>query len=271
MISRKYRWDNDDFYTVKYKCFHKGGDGGGGEATSTSSSSSSSYGFPEPKYPGPSESELALAEIATEKYASWEKTYKPVENEFLADQNENKSGYGKMMAYADAGQATQGPDQLNVAHGAGGMALGAMANTRTQAASAGAATAESADFQRRKSNKLTALSMANKLQASNQSSLAGVANAASSSAIQVAQNKQGMDNRLVQQAAQNQHAMQMQEYNYNQGKIQNLAQMGASIYGWKSGQLGNPSTSGGWGQSAGQQPNYGGPVSSWGNWSQGYT
>jgi len=209
-------------------------------------SSMPEFEFPEPEYPGPSESELALADIATEKYGNWKKHYDPVEKDFLAEQDHDKSAYGKMVGYADAQQVAgaQTPAQVNVASGSGMLGLGAMSSAATGGQAAASAVADASDFQRRNANKLWGLSTANKLQAANQSTLTGVAGAASSAAIQTAQAAQGTANRLQAQSLQNQHQMEMQKYNYNQGRIQNLAQMGASLWGWHQGNLGGQPTGG---------------------------
>jgi len=217
----------------------------------------SGWEIPEPEYPGPSESELALADIAEEKYANWGKHYDPVEADFLAEQDVNKADYGKMMGYADAQQVTGSnlPAQINVSGGAGLAGIGELTSAATQGQAAAAGAAEAADFQRRNANKLWGLSAANKLQAANQNTLASVANTASNAAISTSLNAQRTSNALAQQSFSNQADIGMMKYNYNQGRIQNLAQMGSSLLGYyrtpntgfgnPGGGLGNTNMSGG--------------------------
>jgi hypothetical protein len=245
MNNRKFSWDNDEFY-IKNQCFCGGGGSGGG--TPPPSSSSPEYGgefmFEEP---GPSESELALVEIATEKYDRFKKQYDPVEATWLREQDQDYSDYGAMMGYADAQQVSAAPNQINAASGAAAAGLAGLASAGTGGAAAAKSSAMSQDFQRRNANKLWGLSTANKLQSANQGTLASVAASASSAATSVASSAQGYQNRLV--AAQNQmaHESQVMKYNYNQGRVQNLAQMGASLIGHYQGANVNQLGGGGFG------------------------
>jgi len=231
MINRKFRWEDDGFY-IKNQCFCGGGGGG---ATPPPPSSSPEYGEFMFEEPGPSESELALAEIATEKYDRFKKYYDPVEATWLKEQDQDYSDYGAMMGYADAQQVAQAPNQINAASGAAAAGLAGIASAGTSGAATAKSSAISQDFQRRNANKLWGLSTANKLQSANQGTLASVANAASSAAISTAQSAQGYQNRLANAQAQMAHESQVMKYNYNQGRVQNLAQMGASLIGHYQG------------------------------------
>jgi len=207
----------------------------------------------EMEMPGPSESEKALVDIASEKYDRFKEYYDPVEASWLEDQSKDFSDYGAMMGYADAAQATMQPKQINMASGAGAAGLAGLATAQTGGAAAARASANAADFQRRNANKLWGLSAANKLQAANQSSLASVANSASSAAISVASSAQNYQNRMTAATAQAQHSMDMMKYNYNQGKVQNLAALGASLLGYYKGGPSGGTQNWGYNYSSGQQ------------------
>ena len=247
MINRKFRWENDGFY-IKNQCYGSiCGGGGGGGATPPPPVSEPEYGGELFESLGPSESELALVEIATEKYDRFKKYYDPVEATWLKEQDQDYSDYGAMMGYADAQQVAQAPNQINAASGSAAAGLAGIATAGAGGAASAKSAANSQDFQRRNANKLWGLSAANKLQAANQGTLASVAASASSAATSVASSAQGYQNKLI--AAQNQmaHESQVMKYNYNQGRVQNLAQMGASLIGHYQGANVNQLGGGGFG------------------------
>lgn len=255
MMNREFKWDNEDYQIARaagHCCgdlkkifgFLTGGGGGGGTPPPSASTPEYGGGF-EFEEPGPSEAELALVEIATEKYDRFKKYYDPVEGEFLNEQNKDYSDYGAMMGYADAQQVAQAPNQINAAAGAAATGLAGIASAGTSGSATAKSSANAADFQRRNSNKLWGLSTANQLQAANQGTLASVANAASSAAISTAQSAQGYQNQLASSQAQMAHESQVMKYNYNQGRVQNLAQMGASLIGHYQGQQTNTLGGGG--------------------------
>lgn len=269
----KRNFENEEYLEARYgnKCFCGGG-GGGASAPAPPSGGEYPMEFEEP---GPSESEIALSEIALERYDRFKQYYDPVESKWLQEQDRDMSDYGAMMGYADAQQLAKAPAQINAASGQAVAGLAGLATAGTGGAASAKATAVAADFQRRNANKLWGLSAANKLAAANQGTLAGVAGAASNAAVRVASSAQSYQNRIT--AAQNAlaHEREVMKYNYQQGKIQNLASMGASLVGHYMGGTTNQLGGGGFatgftnplGSGAGinlSGPNhYSGPIGQW--------
>ena len=223
----KRNFENEEYLEARYgnKCFCGGG-GGGASAPAPPSGGEYPHEFEEP---GPSESEIALSEIALERYDRFKQHYDPVESKWLQEQDRDMSDYGAMMGYADAQQLAKAPAQINAASGQAVAGLAGLATAGTGGAASAKATAVAADFQRRNANKLWGLSAANKLAAANQGTLAGVAGAASNAAVRVASSAQGYQNRITAATNALAHEREVMKYNYQQGKIQNLASMGASL------------------------------------------
>jgi len=271
----KRNFENEEYLEARYgnKCFCGGG-GGGASAPAPPSGGEYPHEFEEP---GPSESEIALSEIALEKYDRFKEYYDPVEAKWLKEQDQDMSDYGAMMGYADAQQLAKAPAQINAASGQAAVGLAGLATAGAGGAASAKATAVAADFQRRNANKLWGLSAANKLAAANQGTLAGVAGAASNAAVRVASSAQGYQNRITAATNALAHEREVMKYNYQQGKIQNLASMGASLIGHYMGgatnQLGGGGFAGGFtnplGSGAGSGINlsgpnhYSGPIGQW--------
>jgi hypothetical protein len=231
MIKIKHRWDNEEFLKARAAgiCACPGGGGGGGGG-STTVTTSKIYP-PEFEEPGPSESEIALGEIARERYDRFKEYYVPVEDKFLAEQDKDKSYYAKMMAAADAQQATKAPAQIDAASGRAAKGIADLRTAGARGAAAGAGAAYSADFQRREGNKMWALAGANKLTSNAQTSLGQVANTASSAALSTANQVNSQNIALQNQAFSNQLNAQMMQYNYQQRKVQNAVNAGATAFG----------------------------------------
>ncbi|MEK9747672.1 MAG: hypothetical protein VW443_05220 [Pseudomonadales bacterium] len=230
MIKIKHRWDNEEFLEARAAgiCACPGGGGGGG---STPPPPPPTIYPPQFEEPGPSESEIALGEIAAERYERFKEYYVPVEDKFLEEQDKDKSYYAKMMAAADAQQATKAPAQIDASSGRAAKGIADLRTAGARGAAAGAGAAYSADFQRRNGNKMWALAGANKLTSNAQTSLGQVANAASSAALSTANQVNSQNIALQNQAFSNQLNAQMMQYNYQQRKIQNVVNAGATAFG----------------------------------------
>jgi len=234
MIKIKHRWDNEEFLEARAAgvcACPGGGGGGGGGSTATTTNTTTTIYPPQFEEPGPSESEIALGEISRERYERFKEYYVPVEDKFLEEQDKDKSYYAKMMAAADAQQATKAPAQIDASSGRAAKGIADLKTAGARGAAAGAGAAYSADFQRREGNKMWALAGANKLTSNAQTSLGQVANTASSAALSTANQVNSQNIALQQQAFNNQLNAQMMQYNYQQRKIQNVVNAGATAFG----------------------------------------
>lgn len=235
MIKIKHKWDDEEFLLARAAgiCACPGGGGGSTPPPSTGGGGGSTTTIYPPQFeePGPSESEIALGEIARERYERFKEYYVPVEDKFLEEQDKDKSYYAKMMAAADAQQATKAPAQIDAASGRAAKGIADLKTAGARGAAAGAGAAYSADFQRRQGNKMWALAGANKLASNAQTSLGQVANTASSAALSTANQVNSQNIALQQQAFNNQLNAQMMQYNYQQRKIQNVVNAGATAFG----------------------------------------